>query len=70
MPERFAEWERQESLMQDQLGEVSILKETVNGETRRLPLTVIRERKEQQPELFDDLDIGGCGCFTDYEEQE
>jgi hypothetical protein len=70
MPERFAEWERQEALMQDQLGEVSILKETVNGETRRLPLTVIRQRKEQQPELFDDLDIGGCGCFTDYEEQE
>ena len=70
MPERFAEWEHQESLLQDQLGDVSILKETVNGEVKRLPLTVIRQRKEQQPELFDDLDIGGCGCFTDYEEQE
>ena len=42
----------------------------MNGEVRRLPLTVIRQRKEQQPELFDDLDIGGCGCFTDYEEPE
>jgi hypothetical protein len=70
MPERFAEWEHQESLLQEQLGDVSILKETVNGEVKRLPLTVIRQRKEQQPELFDDLDIGGCGCFTDYEEQE
>jgi hypothetical protein len=70
MPERFAEWEHQESLLQEQLGDVSILKETVNGEVKRLPLKVIRQRKEQQPELFDDLDIGGCGCFTDYEEQE
>ena len=66
----FAEWEKQEQKMQELLGDVSILKETVNGEVRRLPLVTLRSRVEQQSTLFDPLDIGGCGCFVEFEEEE
>lgn len=65
MPERYAEWERQEITMQEFLGRpVTILNETVNGEKRSLSLTALRERSESQPALIDLLDIGGCGCFV------
>lgn len=67
MPERFAEWEKQEALMREQLGEVSILKESVNGESKRLPLVTLRTRVEQQGDLFDQWDLGGCGCFVEFE---
>lgn len=66
MPERFAEWERGERSLQEHLGkEVTILKETVNGVSRPLPLNVLRERVMSQPSLIDDFDIGGCACFVD-----
>lgn len=65
MPERFAEWERQEKAMQEHLGRpVTILSETVNGEPRSLSLEQLRERSEAQPALIDLLDVGGCGCFV------
>lgn len=70
MPERFAEWEKQEQKMQELLGDVSILKESVNGEVRRLPLVTLRNRVEQQSTLFDPFDIGGCGCFVEFEDEE
>jgi len=66
MPERYDTWEKKESELREYLGkDVSILSEVVAGEKRRLPLSVLRERQESQVDLFD---IGGCGCFTDYEE--
>ncbi|HEY7824662.1 MAG TPA: hypothetical protein VIG24_17605, partial [Acidimicrobiia bacterium] len=65
MPDRYAEWEKQEAKMQDFLGRpVTILNETVNGEKRPLSLKALRERSESQPALIDLLDIGGCGCFV------
>lgn len=65
MPERFAEWERQERGMQEHLEKpVTILSETVNGEKRPLPLTELRRRSESQPAMIDLLDVGGCGCFV------
>jgi hypothetical protein len=70
MPERYARWEQNEQRMRDLLGNVSILKESVNGTTRPLTLATLRQRVESQTSLFDDLDIGGCGCFVDYEDGE
>ena len=70
MPERFAVWEAKEQEMRDYLDkDVSILKETRNGITSNLTLRELRERHKQQGDLFDEYDIGGCGCFTDYEEE-
>ena len=61
-PETYAEWERHESEMQEQLGErggrpVTILKDS-------LSLKDLRERilNDRQVDLFD---VGGCGCFLD-----
>lgn len=70
MPERFTVWETKEQKMRDLLGDVSILTEVVNGEKRKLPLTVLRNRVESQQPLFDELDFGGCGCFVDEMENE
>jgi len=66
MPDRFAVWEQKESEMRAYLGkEVTILKESVGGESRGLSLTDLRLRHESQPSMIDVLDIGGCGCFFD-----
>jgi hypothetical protein len=68
MPERFAEWEKQEQLMQQHLNrDVTILSEVKDGVKKPLPLIELRRRAEQQPSLIDEYDIGGCSCFTDDE---
>lgn len=68
-PERFKEWERNENELRDYLAkDVTILTEERHGTRINLPLTVLRNRIESQPSLFDDADdydFGGCGCFTD-----
>lgn len=65
MPERFAEWERQEQGLRDYLGkDVSILRDRTGGTLTPLTLREFRERAESQPEQLDLLDIGGCGCFV------
>ena len=63
-PETFADWERNEQSLRDQLGDVSILKDRTGGSIKPLTLRSLRERLEagQQCDLFD---IGGCGCFAD-----
>jgi hypothetical protein len=71
MPERFAEWERQEQGIREHLDkEVSILKRTTNGEKQTLTLTQLRQEIGSQPSLIDDSDLGGCGCFVDFDEVE
>ena len=65
MPDRYATWEVKEQEMRDYLGkDVAILSEVVDGVKRPLPLTVLRQRAEEQPFLIDDLDLGACGCFV------
>jgi hypothetical protein len=65
MPDRFAVWEQKEQEMRDQTGkDISILREMVNGIRQPLPLTVLRERAQDQPFLIDELDLGACGCFV------
>jgi hypothetical protein len=71
MPERFAEWEKQEEHLRDYLDkDVTILRKQVNGETKRLPLMQLRTQAENTPALFDEFDIGGCGCFVTFEREE
>jgi hypothetical protein len=71
MPERYAIWEKKEKEMQEFLGkDVTILKEQVNGERKKLSLQELRLRNETQPSLIDMSDIGGCGCFVDFEDEE
>lgn len=71
MPERFAEWERNEADIAAFLDkDVSILTEQVGGVRRNLPLTVLRQRVESQPSLLDEDDWGACGCFVQDIDQE
>ena len=72
-PERFAVWETKEQEVREHLGkDVAILRDHRKG---GVPLTLrsFRERidaeTDKSPTLFDDEDaeIGGCGCFTEYE---
>lgn len=69
-PERYARAEAAEEKMRRLLGkDVSILRDRTGGDTKPLTLTELRQRIESgrggQEDLFDALDWGGCGCFTD-----
>jgi hypothetical protein len=63
MPERFDRWAEKEQEVRDHLGkDVSILREQVNKEKKRLPLIELKSKTQAQCDM---LDIGGCGCFVD-----
>ena len=68
MPERYAEWEKQEGKMQDFLGvEVTILSRMVKGVKQPLSLTELRETAESQPSLIDMSDEGvSCNCTSSW----
>jgi hypothetical protein len=68
MPDRFAEWEKQEEKMQDHLGvEVTILSRSVNGKKVPLSLTELRETAQRQPALIDMNDEGvSCNCTSSW----
>lgn len=68
LPDRFAEWEAHEEALRDELGDVSILRDRTDGDTKPLTLRHLREQLERQPSLFADGDWGACGCFTDTDE--
>lgn len=64
-PERYAANEREENALRLHLGkDVAILRDRTGGTTKPLPLTVLRQRIEGR-EPVDELDWGGCGCFTE-----
>lgn len=64
-PERYAFHEAEEQSLREYLGkEVAVLRDRSGSTTTPLTLRAFRERLEDQPDLFDPLDIGGCGCFT------
>ena len=63
MPERYAVWEQKEQEIREYLGkDVSILRETKEGQRRQLTLKELRERQDSEVDM---LDIGGCGCFVE-----
>jgi 3'-phosphoadenosine 5'-phosphosulfate sulfotransferase (PAPS reductase)/FAD synthetase len=66
MPERYAEWERNEQELREYLDkDVAILRDRRGGKTVPMTLRSFRERHESMPEKTDMGDIGGCGCFVD-----
>jgi hypothetical protein len=70
MPERFTMWEQKEQEVREHLNkDVAILSEMKNGIKRPLPLIELRRRVEDQPQLVDADDIGGCGCFFEEDER-
>lgn len=67
-PERYAFHEGQEQVLRDYLDkDVAVLSDRTGGTRTPLTLRDFRERIEDQPDLFDPLDFGGCGCFVDGE---
>lgn len=67
MPERYAVWEQGEEDVREYLGkDVTILRRTVDGERENFSLRQLREQQDS----VDELDFGGCGCFTDGESLE
>lgn len=71
--ERYVFHEQQEQKLRDYLGKsVTVLTEVRKGEKIPLTLHSFRERQESQESLFgdDELDWGGCGCFSQFEDGE
>lgn len=66
-PERYAYWEEQEQGVREHLGreDVAILRQTSNGVPQPITLRRFREQITSQTVLFDEFDVGGCGCFVD-----
>jgi hypothetical protein len=65
-PERYAFHEAEEQKLRDHLGkDIAILRDRTGGTLTPLTLRGFRKRIEDQPNLFDPLDFGGCGCFVD-----
>lgn len=65
-PERYAFHEAEEQKLRGHLdADVAVLRDRTGGTVTPLTLTRFRERIEDQPNLFDPLDVGGCGCFTE-----
>lgn len=65
-PDRYAFHEAREQELRAHLGkDVAILRDRTGGTVKPLTMRAFRERIEVQPNLFDGLDWGGCGCFVD-----
>ena len=65
-PDRYAYHEAKEQDLREHLDkDVSILRDRSGGTSTPLTLRRFRERIQVQPELFDDIDWGGCGCFVE-----
>lgn len=64
--DRYLAWERGELSLQEHLGKpVTILRRTADGHVTPLSLREFRERLDEQPNLFDEYDVGACGCFSE-----
>jgi hypothetical protein len=69
MPERFIYHEQKEQEMREYLGkDIAILERTRNKVTLPFPLSQLRAEKENLT-ASEKMEIGGCGCFIDVEEQ-
>lgn len=65
-PERYAFHEGEEQRLREYLEkDVSVLRDRTGGTSVPLTLRGFRERIEDQPSMFDQFDVGGCGCFVD-----
>lgn len=65
MPERYAYHEQMEQSLRDYLQkDVTILKKQMNGKTHYITLSELKAMRD-----IDEHDWGGCGCFSDENEQ-
>lgn len=61
----YLEWEREEQAFREATGKnVAILRDRTGGTTDPLTLREYRERLEDDPTLFDAMDVGTCSCMT------
>jgi len=67
-PDRYAYHEGREQEFREFIDkDVSILRDRRGGETRPLTMKAFREMVERdEGDQLELLEIGGCGCFTDY----
>lgn len=72
MPDRYAEWERQEEGVRVYLGQrdVAIMRDRTGGSTTPLTLAEFRQRIEQDPSYTGDGDWGSCNCVGDWSDAE
>jgi hypothetical protein len=63
LPCVYANWEDNERKLRELLGDISILRDRRNGESKPLTLRQFRERLEAGNE-FDWEEWGGCSCFA------
>lgn len=74
LPDRYAWWETNEDAIRAELDkDITILRDRYvrNGREVVTPITLraFRERLEQQPELFDANEWGGCACTNPSDEE-
>ena len=66
LPARYAYHEKKEGELRKKLGKnITILRDRTGGKTRPLSLKEFRLRLQEQPDLFDKFEFGGCGCAVD-----
>lgn len=63
MPDRYRYHEDQEEALRIELGDVAIMRDRAEGETKPLTMRRFRERIEAGGQV-DMFDLGGCGCFS------
>jgi hypothetical protein len=75
MPERYAYHEQREQdlmkLIEEKMGEgyiKTMMKDQSGGTSTPLSMKDLREKHEKEPQQIDIFDIGGCGCFVNYNE--
>lgn len=65
MPERYAYHEQMEQSLRDYLQkDITILKKQMNGKSHYITLSELKTMRD-----IDEHDWGGCGCFSDENEQ-
>ena len=70
IPSVYAEWEAKEEELRQHLGaKVSIMRDRRGGTSVPLTMRQFRERVESDGQL-DLFDWGGCGCMSEYEDDQ
>lgn len=70
LPEVYAENEAQEEAVRQHIGkDVSVMKDRRGGKPKPITMKAFRERVQAKAIEVDPTDIGGCGCFSEGEEE-
>lgn len=66
-PDTYAEWEANEEVLRQELGDVAILRSRRGGTTTPMPLRSLRLQVEAEPTLFGDEEYAACNCMMEPE---